>query len=649
MRILLTGILIQAWLLAAEDQPPSGQATESVLFDTPPQVETASLYTQTIDEAPASVTVVTRQEIRRFGYRTLAEVLSNVRGFYTTSDGPLHYAGVRGFGLPGDYNTRILVMVNGHYMTDNVYTAMYLFGQDFGIDMDLVQRIEIVRGPSSALYGSNGMFATVNIFTISPADAPRGYASSEFGSFGEKKMLVSGSFYLGRGANLLLSASGFHTRGRTISAAELGGLETRFAGAEQGYHTFAPLTFRYWSVTANFADRRAIVPTGWYRTDFGDTGTSVRDNRNFIEAAYTRPLGEAAELQWRTYYDQYRYYGRYDTTYDEAVWDERDFALGDWLGTRLVYQRKLRGIGNFTIGSQAEMDLRNLQVSEYARPIQERYRETAARTISHGLFAQQVWDLTRTWSLTAGVRLDDTNRYRSFVSPRLAAVWKASARTSYKFLVGRAFRNPSTYERLWYPNPALEAERINTYEIAREQRIGSRAAMTATVFHYGLQGLIHGVPVEAGLLQYRNVSEGCSWGSELEISGKASEWLQLATSASLHRPKYGRPEAELPNSPMAVGQFRAFTPLFRERLVLSAAARYLSSRGSPYDFRVGPVALLDVTATTKGLHRDFDLQFGVRNASGRRYADPLSTEHLLRTMPRPGRSVFLKLIWRYGE
>jgi iron complex outermembrane receptor protein len=114
------------------------------------RITTASLHDQSLADAPASVTVVTRQEIQRYGYRTLAEALQYVPGFYNYSDRTVRATGVRGMGLPGDFGSRLLVLVDGHNMASRL-DGSNAFGDEFPIDLSLVKQIEIVRGPTSAL------------------------------------------------------------------------------------------------------------------------------------------------------------------------------------------------------------------------------------------------------------------------------------------------------------------------------------------------------------------------------------------------------------------------------------------------------------------------------------------------------------------
>jgi outer membrane receptor for ferrienterochelin and colicins len=116
----------------------------------------ASKYEQKQSEVAAAVSVITRNEIKTFGWHTLAEALASLPGIYTTYERQYSYLGTRGFGLPGDYNTRFLLTINGNRVNDAVYDQAYV-GRDFPLDMDLIERIEFIPGPGGAIYGQNGI------------------------------------------------------------------------------------------------------------------------------------------------------------------------------------------------------------------------------------------------------------------------------------------------------------------------------------------------------------------------------------------------------------------------------------------------------------------------------------------------------------
>ncbi|MEE8399281.1 MAG: Plug domain-containing protein, partial [Desulfobacterales bacterium] len=147
--LLVLSVTIICWAptLEAADRLPADLTELSLEELMDMSIYTASKYKQKISEAPASVTVVTRSEIIKYGYRTLADILGSVNGFYTTYDRGYHYLGVRGFSRPGDFNTRLLLLINGHRMNENIFDASFI-GTEFLLDVDLIERVEIVRGPS---------------------------------------------------------------------------------------------------------------------------------------------------------------------------------------------------------------------------------------------------------------------------------------------------------------------------------------------------------------------------------------------------------------------------------------------------------------------------------------------------------------------
>ena len=174
----------------------------------------ASERLQPVTEAPSSVTIVTAREIARYGYRTLADILRSVRGFYVSDDRNYSYVGVRGFSRPGDYSTRVLVLVNGHRVNDAVYDQAPV-GSDLGLDVAMFERVEIIRGPASSLYGTSAFFAVVNIITRNGASLNGVAVDVDAGTLGTGMARVSGGKRLANGVDFALSGTMERSEGDT--------------------------------------------------------------------------------------------------------------------------------------------------------------------------------------------------------------------------------------------------------------------------------------------------------------------------------------------------------------------------------------------------------------------------------------------------
>jgi outer membrane receptor for ferrienterochelin and colicins len=639
----------------SRDSPSS----DELLFTKLPVVEAATLHAQTLEEAPASVTIVTAADIRKFGYHTLREALASVRGFYFTNDRLYDYSGVRGLAIPGDYNSRFLVMLNGHPLTENIYNSNNFFGQDFGLDMDLVERIEIIRGPSSALYGSNGMLANINVVTKSPVDVPKFRASVEAGSFGERKAQLSSSLDLGHGANLLLSTSVFNYGGRSLYYPEYdtpendNGMAHRVE-AQKGYHTFANLVWGRWNFTGYFNSCEKLVPVGGGGSIFDSHGARERDSRNFAGVNYTRELGSSSKLHWRMHYDQYRYDDRWDYPIEgDLVEDNRTWAWGDWLSSQMDVSVPVAKAGTLTMGVQGTLEFRSRQLNADVSPEPGVILDINTPDRMGAIFAQQEWNLGRDWTAYFGLRFDHSKNFGNFASPRLALVYHPSGPTSYKLVYGRPFRNPSSFERYYddglsyAANPLLARETAQAFEVSVERKLHESLRALVNAYYYQLSGVIQGQWISDELMQYWNSGARRSTGIEFEVWGKPVWWLEAGGSFVLQRASDADFGHSLPNAPRRLGKAQAAVPLLRNKVYLSAAFQYLSPRTTVGGAWVRPVELADITLSTIRLFRGYDVVVGLRNALNWQYDQPvdLSVDRIRAN----GRTFFVKLIWRDRE
>ena len=137
--------------------------------------------------------------------RVLGEALRSLRGFYISDNRQYTYLGVRGFMRPGDDNPRILLLVNGHRLNDKIYDTAAI-GTEFPLDLELVDHIEVVRGPGSSLYGTNAIFGVIDIITREPGQKAAVEVSGDAGSLWSRRgrATLMGS---------LSAARGFRARG----------------------------------------------------------------------------------------------------------------------------------------------------------------------------------------------------------------------------------------------------------------------------------------------------------------------------------------------------------------------------------------------------------------------------------------------------
>ena len=260
------GLLLGTASAAAAQQTLPELSLEELMGMDAGRVFGASERIQPVTEAPASVSFITAEEIKRYGYRTLADILRGVRGMYVTDDRNFSLVGTRGFAKPGDYNSRILLLVNGHRVNDNVFGQAEI-GAEFGIDPAMFERVEIIRGPASSIYGDSAFFAVVNVITRSGAALDGASVALEGGTLGTVLTRASVGRRLANGADIAVSGTFEQSAGVNRlyfpafdTAATNNGIAEGLDGERLGQF-YAQVRMNNFTFTGAYGNRRRDVPT----------------------------------------------------------------------------------------------------------------------------------------------------------------------------------------------------------------------------------------------------------------------------------------------------------------------------------------------------------------------------------------------------
>jgi outer membrane receptor for ferrienterochelin and colicins len=657
------GAVVFLALMAAPRAGEAQQALPDVSLEDLMHMDTGRVFgaserIQPVTEAPASVSFITADEIARYGYRTLADILRGVRGMYVSNDRNFSLLGTRGFGKPGDYNSRILLLVNGHRVNDNVFGQAEI-GAEFGIDPAMFERVEIIRGPASSLYGDSAFFGVVNVITKAGSSLDGVSIALEGGTLGELLTRLSAGRRFANGVDAVISGTYAQSAGVSHlyfpafdTPATNNGIAQGLDGEDIG-QLYGQVRFKDLTVTGAYGRRQRDVPTASFGTVFNQQQSreQTTDRHTLADAVYGRSLGEN-RLTFRGSFDQFSVDGTYPVAGsdgDRSVVVIRNTVLGTRWTAAARLARALRGRQLLTAGVELIDNLHQDQRTWFVDepPDQLNIRNSSVQS---AVYLQDEIKIGRMVIANGGLRYD---RYRDFVrvTPRGALIVAPSANQSFKYLYGQAFRAPNEYERneFYYGERVrdLRPESIDTHELVWERYTNDWLRTSVSTYWYKADGLITLVPDPSTFFTSTFVNQGRvhASGLELEAQMRVSGGVQSVVSYALQRVKDLETDATLVNSPAQMVKLRINAPGPSRLSVVAVEVLSMSSRQTLAGATLPPAATADVTLTVP-IGRAFALVGSVRNVFNLRYADPASDQHRQDDIPQNGRTLRIALNWR---
>ncbi|HET8871783.1 MAG TPA: TonB-dependent receptor [Aquabacterium sp.] len=548
-------------------------------FGDEPLVSIATGASQLIRRAPAVATVITADDIRAMGATDLDEVMEAVPGVHVARTTQVYSPAYVFRGVNAGVNPQVLLLINGIPMT-SVYGGNRGNGW-VNLPLDNVARIEIIRGPASALYGADAAAGVINVITQDAGDQSGTKVGARIGSFASRDawsqhggqwgpFSVASYLRLGStaGANSTIQADA-----QTGLDQALGTHASLAPGTVSNGRTYLDgsldLSHDNWRWRIALRDRdhvgsgagiaSALDPQGSSRTQGITSDLTYRDDALSDHWAFSAQLSSYhySEQSDLTLFpagvsfggpvftdgmignpSKWERHDRFNTTGTYTGWATHRLRVG--VGYEFAQLYKIRETKNFNpdfspIGTGSRSDV--LDVSDtlpFLRP--------HARQLRYA-YGQDEWTLAKDWTLTGGVRWDHYSDFGSTVNPRAALVWDAAYDVTAKLMAGTAFRPPSFTELYAINNPVatgnpkLNPEKTHTIEAAVAWQASSKWQLGVNVFHYQMEDLIQLVNFvyeNTGRLSGNGLEIEATWKPTSTVNVKGNYSFQYSTDATNH-------------------------------------------------------------------------------------------------------------------
>lgn len=607
----------------------------------------ASKFAQKTTEAPSSITIISSDEIKRYGHRTLADVLQSVPGFHVSNDRNYSFLGARGINL-GDFNSRVLLLIDGHRINNNLTDGAYI-GTEFLLDVDLIDKVEVIRGPGSVSYGNNAFFGVINVVTRKGGQVEGAEVSGAYASFDAYKGRATFGRSFTNGLELLLSGTIYDSAGperlfyKEYKDPEHNNGIAENMAADSLHSFFGSLSYRGFTLQGGYINREKVNPTALRFTTFNDPRLSTVDERSYVDLKFAHEFPDIAEVTARVYYDRNDFEIHYPVGEPVASAVYQELQAGEWWGAELSVNKRFWEKHIVAVGAEYRDDFRQEKHGSAVVP-------AARDRQSYGVFVQGDFTLAKHLHFNGGVRYDQYGDYDPTLNPRLALIYNPVEQSSFKALYGSAFRSPNFLELSDPRFQDIRPEEITSYELVYEQGIGRHLRSSISGFYNRMDDLI---VFRAG--RFDNL-DADSRGAELALEGNWPGGIRGRVGYTIQNTEERASHSGFTDSPEHLFKFNLSVPLVKEKLFAGLEYQYTSSRHTTFTSGSGDsipgmdangYGVFNFTLLSRNLVKSLEISASVYNLLDESYADPATRYHQQDQLPRDGRTFRLKLSYRF--
>ncbi len=642
--------------------PDGGIPNELKLFQQMPLVITAARKPQRITEAPATIDVITTENIKHLGASTLTELLERLPGIYTpTAHNGLDMLWIRGVG--GRFNDNALLLIDGI-----PYRTLYFSNFPINEQIPLldIDKIEIIRGPGSALYGTNAFTGVVNIITKDATDIRKNVVSTSFGSFNteDHHVLYGQEFDSGQ-----ISAFARYLDGDGYAPGRDDEGKPSNEKRDPKNHAYK-LKLNYHNFDLNLRYSRFSINKFTAVTDDEEGDEAIREH--FLsQLGYHHEFGKHASLQIKAYYNQFN-------LNKSGVAHNIDGSIASFNETE-IYGR-IAGIDvlstiNFSnkhtllFGLNFEYEFLDHAWEKTQKTLNDPFEFTSWATASNGdvpesidnnnlgIYLEDELKIGKKFILTSGLRFDEIEASDSRFSPRISVVYTPDYKTSLKLRYGEAFRAP-TYQELFKRtqdgeaegNQNLKPQIIKTTEFELSRFLSDQHRLNATLYFTEIEKFIKII----GDGDFENIGEQEFYGFELGLNGQINNWLSYFSNFSFTIGK--QKNRNIGGIPEYMGNF-GLTYTGNKYVDITAHLRYVGDRNRPANYQtdVSPsyrqnlldsYRVVNLNFVLKNLPNPFNASISIRNLFNEtHYTSGEQTQDF--DIQQPGRRIHVNISWEF--